>query len=103
MATTPKDPEAQESSHLVRSVVANLKISFLEPLELKFRRSLLLGAEAALGGFTTAQIIRLYEAACEVKFASDDVKEFRMRLQTIIAKHHDLKRFKTTRQATPSA
>jgi hypothetical protein len=98
MATT-KDPEAQESSHLVRSVIANLKIAFLEPLELKFRRSLLLGAEASLPGFTTAQIIRLYEAACEVKFASDDVKEFRMKLQSIIAKHHDLKRFKTTKPA----
>jgi len=101
MAT--KDPASQESAHLVRSVIANLKIAFLEPLELKFRRSLLLGAEAALPGFSTAQIIRLYEAACEVKFASDDVKDFRMKLQSLIAKHHDLKRFKAAKPSDTKA
>jgi hypothetical protein len=99
MATT-KDPEAQELSHLVRNVIANLGIAFLEPDEKKFRCSLLLAAQDCFGKFTTAQIVRLYEAACDVKFATDDVKSFRVKLQAVVAKHHDLIRYRATRRAT---
>jgi hypothetical protein len=96
---TSKDPEAQELSHLVRSVIANLGIAFLEPDEKKFRCSLLLAIQDCIGKLTAAQIVRLYEAACDVKFATDDVKAFRVNLQAVVAKQHDLIRYRATRRA----
>lgn len=98
MATT-KDPQVQEQSHLIRSVIANLNISFPEADELKFRTSILLCVQECLGNLSAAQITRLYEAACEVKFASDDVKAFRSNVQLVIAKNLNLARFKAARKA----
>ena len=103
MATT-KDPEIQKQSQLVRNVVANLNIGFPEPVELRFRTSLLACCAEVLGKLTASQVTRLYEAACDVKFASEDVKGFRDKLQRIIAKDLDLSRFKVARRtATPPA
>ena len=96
---TPKDPQAQEQSHLIRSVIANLNISYPEPDELKFRSSILLCVQESLNSLTASQITRLYEAACEVKFASDDVKTFRALTQLVIAKNLNLARFKAARKA----
>jgi len=103
MATTSKDPEIQKLSQLVRNVVANLNIGFPEPVELRFRTSLLACCAELLAKLTASQITRLYEAACDVKFASDDVKVFRDKLQRTIAKDLDLNRFKIARKSEAKA
>lgn len=91
---TIKDPALQEQSRLIRTVEANLKVSFLDATELRFRGSLLRCVEAALPNLNGTHITRLYEAACDVKFPSDEVTEFRKKLQTVIGKNLDLVKFK---------
>jgi hypothetical protein len=94
MATTTKDPVLQERARLVRLVESNLKVSFLDAQELRFRGSLLRKAAAELPGMNGTQVTRLYEAACDVKFPSDEVTTFRATLQRRIGTDLNLKEFK---------
>lgn len=94
MPTPIKDPALQEQSRLIRTVEANLKVSFLDTTELRFRGSLLRRAAAEIPALNPTHITRLYEAACDVKFPSAEVTEFRGHLQNAIGKNLDLTKFK---------
>lgn len=96
---TAKDPEIQALSHVIRNVVANLNIAFPEQDELRFRTSLISHCVELIPDLSPSQVTRLYEAACEVKFASEDVKDFRDKLQRSIGKSLNLARFKPARKA----
>lgn len=91
---TPKNDELQAQTHLIRTIEAALKVSVPDSAEIRFRGSLLRCAEASLADLKPAFIIRLYEAACEVKFPSDEVTSFRMALQKAIALTLNLKAYK---------
>lgn len=101
MATTAKDPQLQEQSRLIRTVEANLKVSFLDATELRFRGSLLRRTEAELIALNATHITRLYEAACDVKFPSEEVTAFRKTLQVAIGKNMDLTKFKAVKSSDP--
>ena len=96
--TTAKDPQLQKQALLIRTVESNLKISFLDATELRFRGSLLRCAEASLPALTDTQTTRLYEAACDVKFPSAEVTDFRKKLEIIIGKTLDLTRFRAPKK-----
>ncbi len=97
---TPNKDELQAQTHLIRAVEAALKVAVPDAEELRFRGSLLRCAAAQLGNFKPCFIIRLYEAACDVKFPSDEVGNLRKALQKTIAKSLDLK---SHRQTAPTA
>lgn len=97
MPTPAKDPQLQKQALLIRTVESNLKVAFLDAAELRFRGTLLRCAEASLPLLTATQNTRLYEAACDVKFPSSEVTEFRKKLELIIAKTLDLTQFKAPR------
>lgn len=86
--TTP--PELQGQTHLVRTVAATLDIAVPSEREKKFRGTLLRKAAAEIESLKPALIVRLYEAACGVEFADDDVATFREICQRALAKHLDL-------------
>ena len=86
--------ELQAQTHLIRTVEAALKVSVPDSEELRFRGSLLRCAAAQLDSLKPGFVIRLYEAACDVKFPSDDVTALRKALQTSIAKSLDLKQYR---------
>ena len=96
---TPKSDELQAQTHLIRTIEAALKVSVPDKEELRFRGSLLRCAESQVNNLKPAFVVRLYEAACDVKFPSDEVTAFRMILQKAIALSLGLKQFK----AAPSA
>lgn len=83
-----------EQTHMIRAIEASLKISVPDAEELRFRGSMLRKAAAIKDELKPAFILRLYEAACEVKFPSDDVVELRKVLQVSIAKIHGLKAYR---------
>jgi len=99
----PKNEELQEQTHLIRTVEAHLKISVPDPEELRFRASLLRCAEAGIRNLKPGFIVRLYEAACDVKFASDDVTAFRHALQRALGEHLNLRAYRTTTPQTKPA
>lgn len=99
MPTPPKDPQLQEQSRLIRTVEANLKVAFLDATELRFRGSLLRCCEASLASLNATHVTRLYEAACDVKFPSEEVTKFRTKLQLAIGKNLDLAKFKAPKPA----
>lgn len=104
MTTTPKTTRSEEltsQSQLVRTVEANLKIHTLEdPLEKRFRTSLLARAEEALREMPQGLVTRLYEAACDVKYSTPDVINFRNGLHKQIGHHLGLRKFH--QPATPN-
>lgn len=82
--TTPKPPkneELQASTHLVRTVESSLKIEVPDDTDLKFIGSLMRAATAQIGTLPASFIIRLYIAACDVKFPAAEVADFRHALQ----------------------
>ena len=95
MATTaPNKDELQAQTRLIRAVEAALKVSVPDSEELRFRGSLLRCAAAQLDSLNPGFVIRLYEAACDVKFPSDDVTGLRKALQTSIGKTLGLKQYR---------
>jgi len=103
MKTTPENntekDQVQAQSQLVRAVEAALKVAIPDPEEIRFRGSLLRCVADRLPTTKQAFVIRLYEAACDVKFPSDDVTEFRKVLQKAIGRSLDLKAYRATRPA----
>lgn len=87
--TTEKD-QLSAQTHLTRTIEAHLKIAIPDAEEIRFRSSLLNCAAAQLNDLKPAFITRLYEAACDVKFPSDEVTEFRKSLQRKIGKNFNL-------------
>lgn len=75
-APTEKD-KLSEQTRLTRTIEASLKVAIPDPEEIRFRTSLLNCATAQLADLKPTFITRLYEAACDVKFPSDEVTEFR--------------------------
>ncbi len=98
--TEPNKDQLTAQTHLIRAVEAALQVAIPDNEELRFRRSLMRCASAQLDTLKPAFIIRLYEAACGVKFPSDDVSDLRKSLQTSLGKSFGLKAF---RQAAPAA
>jgi len=98
--TTPNKDELQAQTHLIRTVEAALKVSVPDAEELRFRGSLLRCTAGQLAELKPCFVIRLYEAACDVKFPSDDVTALRKSLQKTIAKSLGLQAY---RQAAPAA
>lgn len=95
MATTPpKSEELQSQTHLTRTIEAALKVAVPDPEEIRFRSSLLRCAEAQLPTLKPSFITRLYEAACDVKFPSDEVTAFRKALQATIGRSLGLKQYR---------
>jgi hypothetical protein len=99
MATTSKAPNSEKEevsaqSSLTRLVEASLKIAIPDPDEIRFRSSLLNCAVAKISELKPAFITRLYEAACDVKFPSDEVTSFRKELQKVIGTNLNLKKFR---------
>lgn len=89
-APTEKD-KLQEQTRLTRTIEASLKVAIPDPEEIRFRSSLLNCAAAQLSQIKPAFITRLYEAACDVKYPSDEVTDFRKALQRTIGKSLNLK------------
>jgi hypothetical protein len=98
MATTPADNSEKEElssqNRLTRFIEASLKVSIPDPEEIKFRTSLLACATAQLAVMKPSFVVRLYEAACDVKFPSDEVTQFRKKLQIIIGRSLNLKQYR---------
>ncbi len=91
---TPKNDELQAQTRLTRTIEAALKVAVPDAEEIRFRSSLLRCAEAQLGTLKEPFIIRMYEAACDVKFPSDEVTNFRKALQKAIGRNLNLKSFR---------
>lgn len=98
MATTSSSPkndeQLQAQTRLTRTIEASLKIAVPDPEEIRFRSSLFNCATAQIDVLKDAFVIRMYEAACDVKFPSDEVTSFRKALQNRIGKSFDLRRFR---------
>ena len=92
--TEPNKDQLTAQTHLIRAVEAALQVAIPDSEELRFRRSLMRCAAAQLDALKPAFIIRLYEAACAVKFPSDDVSDLRKSLQTSLGKSFGLKAFR---------
>jgi hypothetical protein len=86
--------QLQEQTHLIRAVEAHLKVSVPDVEELRFRGSLLAKASAELKNLKPGFVLRLYEAACDVKFPSDEVEAFRLTLQREIGLHLNLRAYR---------
>lgn len=91
---TPKSDELQAQTHLTRTIEAALKVAVPDPEEIRFRQSLLNCATAQIATLKPSFITRLYEAACDVKFPSDEVTDFRKALQAAIGRSMGLKNFR---------
>lgn len=103
MTTTtaqPKNQELKEQSVLIRTVEANLKVAVPDDEELKFRASLLTCAATRAAELPTGFVVRLYEAACEVKFPEPAVTGFRLALQRILGQTLDLRKYRPTPNAS---
>jgi hypothetical protein len=99
MATTSQAPNSEKDelssqTRLTRYIEASLKITIPDPEEIRFRSSLLGCATAQLKTLKPAFITRLYEAACDVKFPSDEVTQFRKDLQKVIGTSLNLKQYR---------
>ena len=93
IANTTKD-QLQAQTHLVRTIESALKVAIPDADEIRFRATLLRCAADKAATLKPAFVIRLYEAACDVKFPSDEVTEFRKKLQIQLARELDLKAYK---------
>lgn len=82
----------QEQAQLTRIIEAALKVAIPDPEEIIFRTSLLARAGDRLPQLKPVFLTRCYEAACDVKFPSDEVTQFRKKLQVIIARSLGLRR-----------
>ena len=89
-APNAEKEKIQSQSQLTRFIESSLKIAIPDPEEIKFRGSLLRCASTQLAALKPTFITRLYEAACEVKYPSDEVTDFRKALQRIIGKSLNL-------------
>lgn len=89
-ATPTEKDQLQAQTRLTRTIEASLKVAIPDPEEIKFRRSLLNCASSQLPQLKPAFVTRLYEAACDVKFPSDEVTDFRKALQRVIGKSLNL-------------
>jgi len=89
-ATNTEKDKLQEQTRLTRTIEASLKVAIPDPEEIRFRTSLLACASAQLSQLKPAFITRLYESACDVKFPSDEVTDFRKALQRVIGKSLNL-------------
>jgi len=96
--STPKNEEVTKQSQLIRTVEAALKVAIPDADEIAFRSSLLACATAKIPDLGPGFIVRLYEAACDVKFPTDHVGDFRKSLQRAIGKNLDLRSY---RKANP--
>ncbi len=92
--TTTKNPTLQAQSQLVRAVEADLKVAVPDTTDLKFRGTLLRACAAQIPDLPHGLTVRLFQAACDVKFPSDAVTEFRPALQHQMAKNLGLAAFK---------
>jgi hypothetical protein len=102
MATQPKNEELSEQTHLIRAVAASLKIDVPDQKEINFRACLLLKTAAELPRLKAAFVIRLYEAACEVRFPSEEVTHFRHACQPALASIHGLEAYKSQLPKPPA-
>lgn len=91
---TPENENLQQQTRLTRLIEAALKVAIPDPEELKFRGSLMRCAQAQFDTLKPAFIVRLYEAACDVKFPSDEVTAFRKALQLVIGRSLNLKQYR---------
>jgi hypothetical protein len=91
---TPESEAIQQQTRLTRLIEAALKVAIPDPEELVFRGSLLRCAEAQFPVLKPSFIVRLYEAACDVKFPSDEVTDFRKALQRVIGLSMNLKQYR---------
>ncbi len=98
-APTTKSAELQEASILIRRIEAVMKVVIPDNDEIRFRSSLLNYATTRLKDFNESHITRLYEAACEVKFPSPEVTDFRKSLQRIIGERLNLKQHRAPKPA----
>jgi len=94
--TAPKNEELQAQTQLTRTIEAALKVAVPDTEEIRFRSSLFRCASAQLSDLKPAFVTRMYEAACDVKFPSDEVTDFRLALQRIIATRLNLKQYRKT-------
>jgi hypothetical protein len=88
--------QLQDQTHIIRSVEANFKVPVPDAEELQFRASLLRCAEAGLPSMKPGFVVRLYEAACDVKFASEEVTHFRHTLQRHLGSHFNLRQYRAS-------
>lgn len=91
---TPKNEALQAHTHLVRTIESSLKIDVPDETDLKFRGTLMRAAAAQIGSLSPAFIVRLYDAACEVKFPTSEVADFRHALQRQLGANLGLAAFK---------
>ncbi len=97
MATTtkaPKNEALQAHTHLVRTIESSLKIDVPDDTDLKFRATLMRAAAAQIGNLSPGFIVRLYDAACEVKFPTSEVGDFRHALQLQLGRNLGLANYK---------
>lgn len=76
MTTTPKNEQLAAQTHLIRAVEAALKIDSPETIEIRFRSTLLKRAMAEAPKLKTAFLIRLHEAAAEVKYPRTSIRTY---------------------------
>lgn len=100
----PTDQSAKDQltsqTLLIRTLEANLKVAIPDAEELRFRGSACRKAAADLGELKPAFVVRLYEAACEVKFPSDDVAGLRKAIQKSLGKTLGLAAFRQSPAAS---
>jgi hypothetical protein len=89
--STTKDPVLQEQTRLVRSLEANLKVITQDPEELRFRGSLIRKVSADLHSINSSLVTRIYEAVCEIEFASPELVALRKQLQATIGRQLNLR------------
>lgn len=94
-----KSEELKSQSHLVRTVAATLDIRVPDPTEIQFRGTLLRKATAEILTIQPGFLVRLFESACGVEHADNDVIQFRIACERVLAGHLNLAQFKAPRQA----
>lgn len=94
MPTPPKNEELQGQTQLTRTIEAALQVAVPGPEELRFRAALFRAATAQMAALKPAFVTRMYEAACAVKFPSDEVTAFRLELQRTLARNLNLKQYR---------
>ena len=90
-STSSKDPLLQEQTRLVRAVEANLKVVTQDPEELRFRSSLIRKVSADLPQINSSLVTRIYEAVCDIEFASPEIVTLRKQLQAAIGRQLNLR------------
>lgn len=90
-------PQLQAQTRTVRIVEAALSVKVPSDRDKRFLSSLLNKTSSEMAIFPEGLVVRLYEAAAAVEFASDDVRHFRESCQDLLGRMLNLSAHRTPR------